>query len=423
MRSGFSPSTIKVTPAPADRKGGPILSGKTPAYTKLSFTVQGQAALDGVVRMMQEFYHTPLLHEVRSLTLTKKGSSNKGDLDVNMTIEALMVTGAEKRDALLPDKSVAPPQVLAEPSRYYTDMLAKNIFTGVAAVSRLSEDRSQVLNFIKLTALWNSGRRWEATYYDQGKGGEEKRLTERMINEFSVADKYDNVLVEGKVVRLDGDGVLFESAGKYYRWTCGQVLGAALEEPLKPNEVKKLGLTASDDRGGDRLRWRKDPARADEKRRRPAPSQLTWVTCIIPNSNVPLDKRCQRAAGSGIPIRAQTLSRHNESATVHRDLGHRRFITKRKGIKGRAFSIPSRSLALNTVFQPPKWGLSAEMHASITALTSVASCSTKIVRTSSNSLPPCNRPITAGSPVRSRRANSSSLTPSASTSTTHVGIV
>jgi hypothetical protein len=251
MRSGFAPSTIKVTPAPADRKGGPILSGKTPAYTKLSFTVQGQAALDGVVRMMQEFYHTPLLHEVRSLTLIKKGSSNKGDLDVNMTIEALMVTGADKRDALLPDKSVAPPQVLADPSRYYTDMLAKNIFTGVAAVSRLSEDRSQVLNFIKLTALWNSGRRWEATYYDQGKGGDEKRLTERTINEFSVADKYDNVLVEGKVVRLDGDGVLFESAGKYYRWTCGQFLGAALEEPLKPDEVKKLGLTATTTAAGN----------------------------------------------------------------------------------------------------------------------------------------------------------------------------
>jgi hypothetical protein len=256
MRSGFAPSTIKVTPVPADRKGGPILSGKTPAYTKMSFTVQGQAGLDGVVRMVQDFYRTPLLHEVRSLTLTKGAAakndpSGKGDLDVNLTVEALLVTGAEKRDALLPDKSIAAPQVLAEPSRYYTDMLAKNIFTGVAAVSKLSEDRSQVLNFVKLTALWNSGRRWEATYYDQGKGGDEKRLTERTINEFSVADKYDNILVEGKVVRLDGDGVLFESGNKYYRWTCGQFLGAALEEPLKPDEVKKLGLTATTTAAGN----------------------------------------------------------------------------------------------------------------------------------------------------------------------------
>ena len=83
-RSGFA--AIKVTPTPADRKGGPILTGKTPAYTKLSFAVQGQSSLAGVVRMLQDFHRTPLLHEVRSMTL-KKGPSAKGDLDVNLTVE------------------------------------------------------------------------------------------------------------------------------------------------------------------------------------------------------------------------------------------------------------------------------------------------------------------------------------------------
>ena len=250
MRSGFAPGTIKVTPAPADRKGGPILSGKTPAYTKLSFTVQGQAGLDGVVRMVQDFYRSPLLHEVRNLTLTKRPSS-KGDLDVNLTVEALLVTGAEKRDALLPDSTVAAPHVLAEPTRSYTDMLAKNIFTGVAAVTRLSEDRSEVLNHVKLTAVWNDGGHWEGTFYDQGKGGDEKRLKERWLNEFSVADKYDNVLVQGKVVRLDADGAVFQSGDKFYRWTCGQLLGAAMDEPLKADEIKKLGLTATTTAAGN----------------------------------------------------------------------------------------------------------------------------------------------------------------------------
>jgi hypothetical protein len=252
LRSGFAPGTIKVTPAPADRKGGPILSGKTPAYTKMSFGVVGQAGLDGVVRMVQDFYRTPLLHEVRSLTLTKAPSS-KGDLDVNLTVEALLVTGAQKRDALLPapDKTIPAPHVLAEPSRYYTDMVANNIFTGKAAVTRFTEDRSEVLGHVKLTMLCNDGGHWEATYYDQGKGGEEKRLKERWLNEFSIADKYDNILVQGKVVRLDADGALFQSGEKYYRWTCGQFLGAALDEPLKPEEVKKLGLTATTTASGN----------------------------------------------------------------------------------------------------------------------------------------------------------------------------
>ena len=52
------------------------------------------------------------------------------------------------------------------------------------------------------------------------------------------------MLVEGKVVRLDGDGVVFQSNGKYYRWTCGEFLGAVLEEPLRTDDVKKLGLSA-----------------------------------------------------------------------------------------------------------------------------------------------------------------------------------
>jgi hypothetical protein len=247
-QSGFT--SVKVVPVAADRKGAPILSGKTPAYTKMAFTVQGQAALDGVVRMLQKFHSTPLLQEVRGLTL-KKGPSTKGDLDVDMTVEALMVNGAEKRDSLLPSSTVPAPQVLAKPTRHYPDMLAKNIFTGVAAVARYSEDRSQVLGVVKLTALWNDGGHWEATYYDQGKGGEEKRIKERWLNEFSVADKYDNVLVQGKVVRLDADGAVFQSGDKFYRWICGQMLGAALDEPLKPDEVKKLGLTATTTAAGN----------------------------------------------------------------------------------------------------------------------------------------------------------------------------
>ena len=66
-----------------------------------------------------------------------------------------------------------------------------------------------------------------------------------------MADKYDAVLVKGTVLRLDGDGAVFLYDGKYYRWTCGQMLGAALDEPLKPDEVKKLGLTATTTAAGN----------------------------------------------------------------------------------------------------------------------------------------------------------------------------
>ena len=72
VKSGFSPSSIKVMPAAADRKGGPTLSGKTPAYTRMTFTVQAQGRLDAVERMLGDFYKAPLLHQVRNLTLTAR---------------------------------------------------------------------------------------------------------------------------------------------------------------------------------------------------------------------------------------------------------------------------------------------------------------------------------------------------------------
>ncbi len=74
-RSGFSANSIKVSPAPPDRKGGPIVSGKTPAYTRISFTVQATGRLDAVETMLEEFYKTPLLHQVRNLTLTAKATT------------------------------------------------------------------------------------------------------------------------------------------------------------------------------------------------------------------------------------------------------------------------------------------------------------------------------------------------------------
>ena len=275
-RSGFAPNSIKVSSAAADRKGGPILTGKTPAYTRMSFSVQGQATLDAVVRMLEEFYRTPLLHEVRNLTLTTRQQTRgaqppgppaafpgarpggfpgglpvgpaasptggSGDLDVNMTVEALLVNGAEKRDNLLPDSTTVQSHTLADSSRQYSDILAKNMFTGIAAETKYTEDRAQVLGVIKLTSIWNSGRRWQATFYDQGKGGEEKRLKPPVLDEFSVADKYDNVLVRGKVVKLDEDGLVFQADGKVYRWRVGEFLGDVMETPLKDSELKEMGV-------------------------------------------------------------------------------------------------------------------------------------------------------------------------------------
>jgi hypothetical protein len=201
------------------------------------------------------------------------------NLDVNLTVEALMVSGAEGRDQLTDPApwaavdveviaALAGPnpnpflaayaggeswrrQVLADPERIYTDLTGKNIFTGnpkAETAAKVTEDRDEVLSHVKLTTLSNSGRRWEAYFYDQGKGPPETRLNALILTDFTVADRYGNKLVEGKVVKVDEGGVVFQVKDdkNYYRWRIGEFIASALSKSMKEDELKDLGITPKD---------------------------------------------------------------------------------------------------------------------------------------------------------------------------------
>jgi len=273
----FTPASISVTPKPPDSKSSPTIVGSGPIYTKLAFVVKGQASLAAIEQMLTEFYHDPLLQEVHSLTITKPATSRQlqlllpgagpaasgTDLDVDMTVEVLLVKGAEPRDPTtdlkptLADKSLA--SVLADPERRYDDILGKNIFLGTRGDPRsanMAEDRNLVLRFVRLTTISTNGRRWEAYLYDMGKGlekgnekypeGTEKLLTVERLPDFTIKDKYGNEVLAGKVVLLDDKLMVFQSppkTGKYYKMTTGDVFLTALSKPLKNEEIKALGLT------------------------------------------------------------------------------------------------------------------------------------------------------------------------------------
>src|SRR5207253_2559846 len=82
------PASVTITPRPPE--SSKARQGKGPPYTALSFTASGRARLEGVVRMLEAFHRTRLLHKVRNLTVTKKTGS-KGELEVSLTAEALQV--------------------------------------------------------------------------------------------------------------------------------------------------------------------------------------------------------------------------------------------------------------------------------------------------------------------------------------------
>jgi hypothetical protein len=158
-----------VTPQKGDTsKTAPATADKVPIYKRLSFHVHALATTDNIVTMLKEFYSTGLLQEIRSLTLKRQlttstpggGRTSAEELDLEMTVEALIVTGAEKRPYLLPNYSQTlmaidlasaafgggtstalcvwstlspgrlPTGLLADPERNYLAIGKKNIFLG-----------------------------------------------------------------------------------------------------------------------------------------------------------------------------------------------------------------------------------------------------------------------------------------------------
>jgi hypothetical protein len=138
----------------------PEVGAGIPVYTALRFRVEGRGKLANIVKMLEDFQTTPLLHRIRNLTIKQAGgtgakASASEPLTVSLVIEALIVNGAQKRGdnlyaeppmtiaggllavprqpgaglALLPWYKFYAAAVRA-PKRTYTDIALKNIFEG-----------------------------------------------------------------------------------------------------------------------------------------------------------------------------------------------------------------------------------------------------------------------------------------------------
>src|SRR5262249_31358552 len=103
-KSGFQDPSV--ASRNANSRTAPTLANKTPIYTQLGFNVQGRASLGSLVKMLEGFYRTGLLHQIKTLSISKPVTLQQGqrqdELDVSLSIEALVVTGADKRQGLMP---------------------------------------------------------------------------------------------------------------------------------------------------------------------------------------------------------------------------------------------------------------------------------------------------------------------------------
>jgi hypothetical protein len=247
-------------------KSAAVKGQKQPVFERVAFRVNGRGNLLSVTSFMEEFHKAPLLHQIRTATVelasTRSGSkAAEGELDLKMTIEALLVTGANSRPTLQPSKLSSPLRVLAEPARDYALMDKKNMFTGIKPPKkkddttpkvvttpkeeRRKEAREDVLRFIKLTMLcYDPDRdRWEGTVYDQAKGGSEQKLNTRVFSEYQVKDRHGYTTLDARLVYVDDKQAVFKEGKNYFRLKLGEFVYPAIRETMTSSELRALGIS------------------------------------------------------------------------------------------------------------------------------------------------------------------------------------
>lgn len=275
--SGLAGPSFKITPQKPDTRTSPTVAGnkKKPMYTRLTFTVDGaRGNLAALVTMLERFYRTPLLHEIKRIEVqrprTRTADQRDGDLDINMTIEGLVVNGAEVRSYLpfidrrlmvldtvsnlrggplglgLGLWEVGPggklaPTPLARSEGRYADIPGKNIFYP-AAEEQEKGPSVDVARFVYLTDITQDDRRSQAFLYDRYNNRSTRLRASRGFDSFRVVDDQGKTVARGKILRMTERDVYFEADEKYYVIHVGQSLDEALRNPLSKSKVEELKL-------------------------------------------------------------------------------------------------------------------------------------------------------------------------------------
>jgi len=298
--SGFKKSSLAVKEF--DARTAPTVDKKAIGYV-LPSKIEGDASLESVVKLFEELYRAPILHQVKTFSITSVRTSK--DLTVKMSLEALLVNGADhisKRNGDIFAKFTnkgkdKEPILLARPKGGYREITSKNIFsppTSSSGPERPDEGKELIaeLTYVHLTMISYSdyyGGCWVARIHNRGnkddtallidaplpkkspylkakKDLEDKRRTgqtlrrdrrgdnakaedkpEEPVQKWEVKDHDKNTLLELQVVRITPFRVIFQAKDKFYSVYAGESLRSAMykeddEGGLSDNPLDKEQL-------------------------------------------------------------------------------------------------------------------------------------------------------------------------------------
>jgi Tfp pilus assembly protein PilO len=195
-------------------------------YHSLPFNLQARGTLDQTVTFLHEFYSANHLHRLREVSI--KPVSKSSDLELNLTIEALVLPGADRSDSLNEERSGRLKLAAAEP---YQQVIGKrNLFAAYSppappaaftqrsyAPSTPSFDKAR---FAVLTAILEVGDGPQA-WVSIKTTGELIRLRE--------GDKVSVGQFNGTVTRINVSDIEIESDGKRRQLALGKSLPQSVE--------------------------------------------------------------------------------------------------------------------------------------------------------------------------------------------------
>jgi hypothetical protein len=270
---------------------------KKPVYTKLQFQAAVKGDLATLVDFLERFYKLPLLHQIRNLTVTKPTSSasSRGNqfnqspsenLDIVMTVEALVLDTAEKRSTLLPDLKPEEVPPALTPARQYAAIAGKNMFYGPTRFRTETIRSVDVRPYVKLVSITGFGDNRIVTLHDIYHNYEYE-IEPRSLGGFRVTATYplngrklappgmrngrdlelidpqdENNTWRFQIVKIGEHEVILrttdEQNKQYYRLRTGDTLFDAMTTPMSRSELNALDIkeptapaAADDKKDGD----------------------------------------------------------------------------------------------------------------------------------------------------------------------------
>jgi hypothetical protein len=258
-----------------------------PMFTRVLFDVQVHGDLTMLDEFLERFYRAPLLHRIKSLTVTrpmKTPDQMPEELDIAMTVEALALDGAENRKTLLPEKltEAEKPARLARSTSQYEAIDGNNPFFGAPQTKTGGGEKKPDFNIlpeIVLDGIWTDSTGTWATLFDAA--DDYQYVIRKRASGGYLVDKYyfikdtkkkdfDAVGLEKlelrdaskwlhrayTVLRVDPSDVYLENEGKIYQLHAGWRLSDV--KALTNDEAAKLGLKAKDEKKDDKGKGKVD---------------------------------------------------------------------------------------------------------------------------------------------------------------------